>query len=397
MAITPFAQMQQAFAQQKFVGISGRQFTDTNGKPLFLKGINLGNWLLPEGYMFKFESASSPRRIETVLHELVGEERARQFWRTYRDRYITSADIRFIKSAGYNHVRIPFNYRLFVTEGDQPMLQGPGYELLQRVVDWCREAGLYVMLDMHGAPGGQTGDNIDDSFGYPFLFDSPEAQQLTIGVWRKLAAQFHEDKIIIGYDLLNEPIAHFHDTDRLNPKLEPLYKQITAAIREVDANHLIFLGGSQWNSNFSIFGPPFDDKLVYNFHAYWMKVEQKAIQKFIDFSAKFNVPLWMSESGENTDEWITDFRTLLEKNDVSWCFWPYKKLDATSCPVSISKPAMWDSIVTYANLPRANFAEIRKNRPSPQVISRALDEYLENLPFDKCRINDGYLKALGLK
>jgi len=385
------------YAQPGFVKVSGREFSDPNGKPLFLKGTNLGNWLLPEGYMFKFKSANSPRRIETAFNELVGEEKARQFWRAFRDRYITEADIQFIKSAGFNSIRVPFNYRLFVSENDPPALQGPGYALIRRVVEWCRTADLYVIFDMHGAPGGQTGDNIDDSFGYPFLFDSPESQQLTIGIWRKLAAEYADDPVVIGYDLLNEPIAHFHDIERLNPKLEPLYKQITSAIREVDPNHIIFLGGAQWNTNFKIFGAPFDDKLAYNFHRYWMDVNQNAVQEFVDFSVKYNVPLWMSESGENNNQWITDFRELLEKNNISWCFWPYKKLDAESCPVSINKPAQWDSIITYANLPRATYDEIRKHRPSIEVAQKALNDYLENLPFDKCGINEGYLKALGLK
>jgi hypothetical protein len=34
----------------------GREFVAPDGRPLFLKGINLGNWLLPEGYMFKFKN-----------------------------------------------------------------------------------------------------------------------------------------------------------------------------------------------------------------------------------------------------------------------------------------------------------------------------------------------------
>lgn len=119
---------------------------------------------------------------------------------------------------------------------------------------------------MHCAPGGQTGDNIDDSFGYPFLFESPASQLQTIKIWRKLAEIYKDEPIVIGYDLLNEPIAHYFDKDKLNLTLEPLYKRITESIREVDKNHIIFLGGAQWNTNFEPFGPPFDDKLVYISH-----------------------------------------------------------------------------------------------------------------------------------
>jgi len=330
--------------QPRFVTTRGKEFISPAGKPLSLKGINLGNWLLPEGYMFKFKTANSPRLIQTVINELVGEDEARQFWKTYRENYITREDIHFLKQSGFNSVRVPFSYRLFVS-ADEQNLAGPGYELLDQVIDWCRKEGLYVILDMHAAPGGQTGDNIDDSWGYPYLFESPESQALTISIWRKIAARYAQEPAVIGYDLLNEPISTSFDTAFLNPKLEPLYRKIVAGMRTVDKNHIIFLGGAQWDTNFKGFGPPFDDKLAYTFHKYWMDVNQGAIQEYLDFRDKYNVPVWMGESGENTDEWITAFRRLLEQNNIGWCFWPYKKMDATSCVVSISRPAEWDAIV----------------------------------------------------
>lgn len=385
-----------ADGRAKFVTVRGREFVAPDGRALFLKGINLGNWLLPEGYMLKFKSANSPQRIGVVLNQLVGEDEARRFWKAHLDNYVTADDIRFIKRAGFNSVRVPFNYRLFVTEGEPRRLEGVGYEMLDRVVGWCRKEGLYVVLDMHGAPGGQTGDNIDDSWGYPFLFESPEAQQLTIDIWRKLAARYAGEPAVVGYDLLNEPIAHYFDAAHFNPKLEPLYKRIVAAVRAVDKNHVIFLGGAQWDTNFKVFGPPFDPKLAYTFHKYWMEVKQEAVQEYVDFSAKHGVPLYMGESGENTDEWIASFRTLLERNNIGWCFWPYKKLDATSCVASINKPADWDAVVAFAEHPRTTYEDVRKNRPPKEKIERALAGYLEGIKFKNCRVNEGYLKALGL-
>ncbi len=393
-----FALSSSAAARAKFVTTRGREFVAPDGRPLFLKGINLGNWLLPEGYMFKFKTANSPRLITTVVNQLVGEDEARRFWKEYRDSYVTADDIRFIKRAGFNSVRVPFNFRLFVAEGDDPArLEGVGYELLDRVVGWCRREGLYVVLDMHGAPGGQTGDNIDDSFGYPFLFESAEAQDLAARIWRKLAARYASEPAVIGYDLLNEPIAHYFDAAYFNPKLEPLYRKLVAAIREADRNHVIFLGGAQWDTNFKVFGPPFDDKLAYTFHKYWMEVKQEAVQEYVDFSARYNVPVWMGESGENTDEWIASFRVLLERNRIGWCFWPYKKLDATSCVASVKRPADWDAVVAFAEHPRTTFEDVRKNRPPREKIGRALAEYLEQIKFKNCRVNEGYLKALGLR
>lgn len=392
-----FVNFQTAGARGKFVTTRGREFVTPDGRPLLLKGINLGNWLLPEGYMLKFKTASSPRLISAVVNQLVGETEARRFWRTYRDNYVTAEDIRFIKQSGFNSVRVPFSYRLFATEGDPARLEGVGYELLDRVVGWCRREGLYVVLDMHGAPGGQTGDNIDDSWGYPFLFESEEAQVLTVSIWQKLAARYRDEPAVVGYDLLNEPIAHYFDAAHFNPRLEPLYKKIVKGIRAVDRNHVIFLGGAQWDTNFKVFGPPFDPKLAYTFHKYWFEVKQEAVQEYIDFSAKYDVPVWMGESGENKDEWVASFRELLERNRIGWCFWPYKKLDATSCVVSIDKPADWDAVAAFADHPRTTFEDVRKNRPSREKAERALAGYLEQIKLKNCKVNEGYLKALGLR
>jgi hypothetical protein len=105
----------------------------------------------------------------------------------------------------------------------------------------------------------------------------------------------------------------------------------------------------------------------------------------------------MGESGENTDEWIESYRTLLEEHHIGWYFWPYKKLDATSCVASVNPPVDWAAIVAYANGPRTTFEEIRKNRPPKEKAAKALSDYLERVKFANCRINNGYLKALGLK
>ncbi|MDP2301383.1 MAG: glycoside hydrolase family 5 protein [Ignavibacteria bacterium] len=383
------------FAQ--FVTVKGKEFYSSDGKPLFLKGINLGNWLLPEGYMFKFQKTSSPRLIFEMVNQLVGEDEARKFWNAFYDEYITHEDIKFIKAAGFNSIRLPFNYKLFVNPNDHLKIEGKGFELIDRCVKWCKEKNLYVIFDMHGAPGGQTGDNIDDSYGYPFLYEDEDAQQTTILIWKKIAEIYKDEPIVIGYDLLNEPIAHYFDKDKLNPLLVPLFKKITKSIREVDNNHIIFFGGAQWNSNFSVFAEPFDDKAVYTFHKYWTDTTQSVIQEYVDYSNKYNVPLWMGESGENTNEWITSFRKLLEVNNISWCFWPYKKMDAPSNVVSVSKPNNWDLILKYSEADRSSYSSIRENRPDINIIRPILAEYLENIKFKNCIINSDYLKALGLK
>jgi len=128
-----------------------------------------------------------------------------------------------------------------------------------------------------------------------------------------------------------------------------------------------------------------------------MEVNTGAIQDYLDFRDQHSVPLWMGESGENTDEWIASYRTLLERNNIGWCFWPYKKLDATSCVASINKPVGWDAIIAFADGPRSTFEEVRKHRPEKEKVQKALSDYLERVKFANCRVNQGYLKALGLR
>jgi aryl-phospho-beta-D-glucosidase BglC (GH1 family) len=382
---------------QTFFTTKGKNVIAPDGKPFLMKGTNLGNWLVPEGYMFKFKDASSPRLINQTFSELIGSDATKSFWKKFLDNYITADDIHYLKAIGMNSIRIPFNYRMFTDEdymGDNDATRGFLY--LDRVIGWCRKENLYVLLDMHSAPGGQTGDNIDDGYGYPFLFESEENKKQCAVIWKTIAAHYKNEAIIIGYDLLNEPIAHYFDKTTLNPLLEPLYKQITKAIRAVDKNHILFLGGAQWDSDFTPFGPPFDSKLVYTFHKYWTAPTREVVQDYIDFSDKYKVPIYCGETGENDDQWVDAFRKMLDSNNIGWHFWPYKKLDNTRGIVTFSKPVYYDSLIVYADTARINFADIRKTRPANIAeIKKAMDGYLENCKFKNCIQNKGYIKALG--
>lgn len=381
-------------ANAQFAHTQGKEIVDRSGKPLLLRGTSFGNWMVTEGYMWLFEGGpQSTREIEDLVTELLGPDQADEFWHAYRENYVTRADVHLLHQAGFNSVRIPMHYKFFETDDAE------GFHLLDQVIGWAHEEGIYVILDLHAAPGGQTGANIDDSHGYPWLYDSPKAQAHLLAVWQRLARHYKDNPTVLGYDLLNEPIPHYPALRPLNAKLEPLYKKLTAAVRQIDKHHILFLGGAQWDTNFSVFGPPFDNNTAYSLHKYWMPVQQSAIQDYVDFRQKNNVPLWLGESGENTDEWISQFRELLEKNDIGWTFWPYKKMEKASAIVSITPPEGWDKIVAFAKLPRATGSvEARlKERPDQETINRAFRGLLENIKLEHCRVNAGYLNALGAK
>jgi aryl-phospho-beta-D-glucosidase BglC (GH1 family) len=387
-----------SFSQgNNFVYVKGDKVFAPDGKELLLKGINVGNWLEPEGYMFSFKNAESSRKIYEVFNEIIGPDAAANFWNDFRNNYMTANDIKFIKENGFNSIRIPFDYKILTGEDFSAAKANNGIKLLDDIIHWCSNNKIYAILDMHCAPGGQTGANIDDSWGYPYLYENVESQNLTIKIWKDLADRYKDEPYILGYDLLNEPIAPYFNSDKLNPMLEPLYIKITNAIRTVDKNHIIILGGAQWDSNFKIFGKPFDSKLIYTFHKYWSDTSQSVIQEYIDFRNKYNVPIWLGESGENTMEWITSFKNLLEKNDIGWCFWTYKRLETDRSIVSINRPDGYDKIINYANSNRQTFDDIRKSLPDKDTITKTISEYLHNIKLENCKINKEYIKALGLE
>lgn len=380
-----------------FVQTRGTQIVDAAGQPLLLRGISLGNWLVPEGYMWLFKRTEAARDIEAVIAQLVGDDAARRFWADWRERYITRADIRLIREAGFNSIRVPLHHRLFLSADDPSCLGGPGWSLLDRLIGWCKEEHLLVLLDLHAAPGGQTGTDIDDSPGYPFLFEDEASQDQTVTLWRGLATRYRDEKTVLGYELLNEPIAHHFDIQRLNPRLAPLYRRLVTAIREIDPHHVIFLGGAQWNTNLDAAGAPFAPNLVYTFHTYWTEPTVKTIERYLAFREKHQVPLYLGESGQNKDGWIRQFREVLEANDVGWCFWPYKKVAVTGTSVvTIPPPPEWNLIRTFAEHPRAKLDQIRQVRPDPAHAARILATLIAQLDLDRCQLNEGYVRALGL-
>ncbi len=381
-----------------FVYTSGSQIIEPNGNPIILKGTNLGNWLVPEGYMFKTGNVNAPTRINQLIYQMIGPDSLKKFWDDYLDNYITREDIFYLKRIGTNHIRLPFHYKLF-TQDEYMCDRNQGFNYFDRIIKWSKEADIYVLFDMHCAPGGQTGDNIDDSEGYPFLFQSDISKDEMVRIWVEIAKRYKDEPIVLGYDLLNEPIAHYfrEDYDVLKPELSLLYKRTIEEIRKVDPDHMIFLNGAEWSSDFSIFSDFSFPNIVYEFHKYWFPVNQDAVQFYVDFSKKHKVPIYIGETGENTDEWVMDFRTLLDKNEINWAFWPYKKMNNKSGIMNFTQPETYHVLTAYADSSRNKYSDIRKNRPERKLVQKALNEFIENSKFNNNFPNEGYVKGLGFE
>ncbi|SDR67812.1 cellulase family glycosylhydrolase [Opitutus sp. GAS368] len=380
----------------QFVRVDGQRFIRPDGSALHIKGTNLGNWLVPEGYMWRLKDGpQSPREIEAMVEVLLGPDQAVAFWQTYRDRYVTAADINFLSRAGCNTLRVPLHYKFFLAA------DGEGFRRLDRLVEWSRAAGLLLVLDLHCAPGGQNGTNIDDSRGYPWLFESAMAQGQLLTVWRNLARHYRDEPVILGYDLLNEPMPAFPGWEKQRVLVEPLLHRVLEAVRAIDPNHMVCLTGVNWDSDFSLLGAPPAANLSYTFHKYWMPPTEDSIRPYLDFRAKHNVPVWIGETGENKDEWVAAFRQLLEAHDIGWTFWPYKKMSSPAGFVHFNPPVHWDRIVAFAALPdRTGSDQVKKNlplRPPQTEIEEAFADLLKQIELARCEPNRGYIEALGLK
>ena len=280
-------------------------------------------------------------------------------------------------------------------------LTGPkdGFERIDSVVSWCKANGLYLILDMHDCPGGQTGDNIDDGHGYPWLFESEKSQQLFCKIWQQIAFRYRQETTILGYELMNEPIAHyFENRYELYKQLQPLYKKTVEAIRKVDENHIILLGGAHWNSFFWMLDDAsYDDKLMYTCHRYGGPATKEAITHYINFRDSVNRPMYMGEFGHNTMEWQVDFVKVLKQNNIGYTFWPYKKVD-NSCMMGIQRPEGWDSIVVkFSETSRNTYQEWREARPDQAKFRQLLSEFAKNCRIENCTPQKDYIQSMGLR
>ena len=325
----------------------------------------------------------SPGNIEETLRDLAGSAYAENFWKQFRANYITRGDIAGMAALGYNSVRIPFNWRLFIKdEPDEISFIEEGFNLLDSCLAWCEEYNIYAFLDLHGAPGGQTGDNIDDTRdNMPRLFMDQDYWDKGVALWRELARRYKDRWIVGGYDLLNEPIRTFRynsDVDHLLPKLSRFYDEAIAAIREIDKVHLLSIEGHHWSADTAVFWKKYDDNMAVHFHRYGCPPDLAAYKAFTDLREQLDVPLWLGETGENNNQWYAAMYTIALKLDIGINVWPWKKMECANSPCSVKKPAGWDALLGFTK---------GGPKPTKKEVVAMLDEYLVNMKIENCREN----------
>ena len=347
---------------QGFLKVSGKNIVNENGENVLLRGMGLGGWMLQEGYMLRVNGEGQQHKIRARIKELVGEEKTQAFYNTWLANHTRKIDIDSMKAWGFNSVRLPMHYNLYTLPVEQEPVAGEhtwlekGFAMTDSLLSWCKANGMYLILDLHAAPGGQGKDlNISDGdTTKPSLWQSEANRQKTIALWKKLAERYADEPWIGGYDLLNEPNWGFEDLandrnglkEQKNEPLKKLLVDITNTIREVDTKHIIIIEGNGWGNNYNGMLPPWDSNMVLSFHKYWSYNNSETIQYILDAREKYKVPVWLGETGENSNVWFAEAIRLLEDHNIGWAWWPLKKLGINN-PMQVHTPPGYEKILNY--------------------------------------------------
>ncbi len=365
----------------QYLHVVGKEVFGNDGKKIILKGMGLGGWLVPEGYMLG--TWGSPTSIRNRIVDLIGEDSTKVFYEKFEKNYVAEKDITQLAEWGFNSVRLPFHYKTL--SPSYRSYNEEGFAVIDSVIDWCARNEIYLILDMHVAPGSQSGDENADGDEGAKLWDSKENQDWAVDIWGEIAKRYATERWIGGYDLLNEPVL-FNG----GRQVRDLQRQMRNRIRKYDLNHTLFVNGNMWSRAFEGLGPALDENMIWAFHYYsWMvfnRVNQNTIQYLINFRNLTNRPLWLGEAGENSNEWFMEVTNLMEKNDIGWAWWNYKKIGTITGPVSSPSDSVYQEITRYWNGDGG--------RPSNETAQLGLNNMVENLKLENCEIKKGVIASL---
>jgi len=378
-------------ASAQYLHQKGKYIVDGNNNEFILRGIGMGGWMLQEGYMMESSGfAGTQHELKAKIEQLVGKEGMDAFYDAWLTNYCQKEDVDSMAAWGFNAIRLPLHYNLFTLPIEEEPVVGTdtwldkGFTLVDSLLKWCEQDHIYLILDLHAAPGGQGKDAAISDYDStkPSLWESVENRRKTIALWAKLAGRYANEPWIGGFDLLNET----NWTMSGNSLLINLFKDITKAIRNVDKNHILYIEGNGFANDFSGLTPTWDTNMAYSFHKYWSYNDQGSIQWVLDLRNQYNVPLWLGESGENSNSWFTSAINLVEKNKIGWAWWPYKKISSVTGTVTIPKTAGYQTLLNYWNG--------KASKPTVETAKSYLLEQAKMLKLSNCVIHRDVLDAM---
>ncbi len=307
----------------------GVRLVNQNGEVVQLRGVNIGGWLLQETWMCPVDG-TSPAYWDTLqtLESRFGAEKTAELVKIYEDNWFTEADIDNLQSLGFNVLRVPFWYRTLQTDDEGTWKLNENGEIdfsrLDWVVEECGKRGIYVILDLHGAPGHQSVDHCCGRIGKTTLWTDEKYQNLTVELWTEVARHFADNPVVAGYDLLNEPMNGINN--KLDSQIWKLYDKIYDGIRTVDSNHVLIMEGIWDLANLP--NPSYYQwtNVMYSCHNY-NYARNEIDKKVKDYEAKINIANW------NVPMLVGEFQpgeignyvfNAYNEAGFSWTTWTYK-------------------------------------------------------------------------
>jgi len=377
---------------QGYLHADGNKIIGNDGNEILLRGIGTGNWMIQEGYMMNSSSvAGTQHEFRRRLVETIGETKTDSFYSVWLHNHFREIDLDSMKAWGFNSVRVNMHYVWFTPPIEDEPVAGEitwretGFVILDSLLSWCNKLEMYMILDLHGAPGGQGTDaNISDyDPDKPSLWESEANKAKTVALWRKLAERYADEPWVGGYDLINETNWTFSTGN--NSPLRELYGRITDTIRAVDQNHIIFIEGNWFANDFSGLTPPWDDNMAYSFHKYWSTNGPGSLDYATWLRDDYNVPLWLGESGENSNTWFTNCISIAEENNIGWSWWPVKK-DGLNNPLKVEPNADYTALISYW--------QNGGTAPTEEEAFQAVLQFAENHKLENCSFRKDVVDAM---
>ncbi|MDF2540604.1 MAG: glycoside hydrolase [Herbinix sp.] len=329
----------------RFLKADGKVLRNGSGQGdvVTLRGTNVGGWQVMEAWMCPTTAGDQKTAIET-LTERFGKDKAEALIKEYEKSWWTEQDFDHVKELNFNVLRLPISYLNLLDE------EGKLREDTLATYDWfvkeCEEREIYVILDLHAAPGSQNGrDHSGDNSG-SILFTDETSQMLTVSLWEQLAEHYKGNSTIAGYDLLNEPEGTEQERAPWGGVQLPFYDRLYQAIRAIDPDHLIILNSIWEPTNMPDPSKYGWENVMYEYHYYcWNGTDNATTQKNFTESkvtnnkkAGHNVPVLIGEFTlfDELQSWEHALK-VYEENGWSWTTWTYKTVDNGNWGIYTSK------------------------------------------------------------
>ena len=382
-----------------FLRTQGTWMVNGDGEKIVLRGYGIGNWTNPEGFMVggtrgfageynRPQLLDRARSMDWLIQELCGSEYAKEFWPKWYRNFFNESDIKALAELGYNSVRLVLNGAAFLKEEPGIHFVEDTFSMLDQVLDWCEQYGLYAILDLHAAPGGQSCGGCDNGVdNVPHLFLDEENWERTIVLWEEFARRYKDRWIVGGYDLLNEPLNN-ESWFYLKEELKSFYDELISRIRAIDKVHMLTIEGCMWSTMMDIFDHDYDPQChnwCIHIHNYGFRSEFNEMMAALDRSEELQVPIWLGEGGSDKVDHAV-FLEGLAKIGVGYALWSWKaskpidgKERGNNFPVLFQPPEGWDQVYAYADHggPKPGYAKA-------QAI---FDQLLENIRYENCQYN----------